>query len=249
MKKILLILLLIGSISSVLCQKSTDKLYDLRNELQTKQEDSARVSLNLKIGKIYLESKNDSSLYYLKNALKLANKIESSVQIPDVLYAMGSYYYGKNEYNLAIIRYKEAATFYKSMDNYKKEALMYNNIGYNYFNLYAEDRASEYYLKSLSLYRKISDEDGQGVNLLDIGNLYYDQENYNYANKYFKEALTIFKKLNDSIGIANCYTNIGNATADSGDYRGGLDFFNKSIAIEDQLNDPYGIAINYNNIP
>ncbi len=248
MKKIYLILLLIGCLQSVLCQESVDNVYELKKELLQELSDSSRVTLNLKIGKYYSKSKNDSSLFYLKNALKLANKIESSVQLPEILRAMASHYDANNDYDLAIKRYTEAAAFYKSIGNTKKEALMYNNIGYNYFNLYAEDRASEYYLKSLSLYKSISDEKGEAVNMLDIGNLYYDQENYDYAKKYFNNALDIYEILNDSLGIASCYTNIGNATADAGSFTEGLEFFKKSIEMGEPLDDQIGIAINYNNI-
>ena len=244
MRKFYFILFYIGFLMSV----SGQEISSLKNKLQFKLSDTARISLNLKIGDLHFTKYKDSSLYYYNQALELANKIKFEPQIAELSYKLGVFYEDARNYDKAIKNYLEAAIIFEKLNDIKKVAKIYNYVGFCYLQLYAQDKAIEYYLKSLALNKKSKNKEGEAINYLGIGGLFYTEENYKLAGKYFNDALEIFIKIDSKDGIATSYTNLGNAISDGGKNKEGLEYYKKSIAIHEVLDDQYGIAINYNNI-
>ncbi|MBK5207912.1 MAG: tetratricopeptide repeat protein [Flavobacteriaceae bacterium] len=247
MENKLLILFFLG-FSTLLIGQETIEIVQLKKELQQESIDTSKVSIYLKIAKLYIKTDADSSLVNFNKALVLAIKAGDQSKIADVLSKVG-YYYEKTCNNKdAIDNYNKSLSIFEKLNNKNKTAKIYNSLGFNYSKLYAEDRAIEYYLKSLSLNREISNQQGIASNYTNIGNLYYGEGNYDLAEKYFRDALLIYEKLDNKKGISTSYTNIANTLADNGKVTEGLDYYKKSIVIEEELGDQYGIAINYNNI-
>ncbi|MFZ3273432.1 MAG: tetratricopeptide repeat-containing sensor histidine kinase [Lutibacter sp.] len=247
MKNRFIILFYLG-FSSLIMAQETVEINKLKKELQQELADTSKVSIHLKIAKLYLKSNTDSAFVNLSKALVIAKKVGDQSKIAQTLNRFGYYYEEIVNYKDAIKSYNEAFLIYEKLKDKKKMAKTYNSLGINYSELYSEDKAIEYYLKSLNLNKEISNEDGVASNYTNIGNLYYQEENYGLAEKYFRDALLIYEKLKNKYGISSSYTNIANALADNGKVEEGLDYYKKSIAIEEELGDKYGIAINYNNI-
>jgi len=247
MKNKLIILFFLG-FSTLLIGQETTEIIKLKKALQQELIDTSKVSIHLKIAKLYFNSNTDSTFVNLSKALVLAIKSGDQSKIALTLNRTGYYHEKTANYKDAIDHYNKSLSIFQKLSNKKEIAVLYNSLGYNYSKLYAEDRAIEYYLKSLSLNRKISNQLGIASSYTNIGNLYYEEGNYNLAEKYFKDALLIYEKLNHKNGISTSYTNIANALADNGKVTEGLNYYKKSIAIEEELGDEYGIAINYNNI-
>ena len=247
MKNRFIILFFLG-FSSLIMAQETVEINKLIKELQKELIDTSKVSIHLKIAKLYLKSNTDSAFVNLSKALVIAKKAGDQSKIAQTLNSFGHYYEEIVNYKDAIKSYNEAFLIYEKLKDKKRMARTYNYLGINYSELYSEDKAIEYYLKSLNLNKEISNEDGVASNYTNIGNLYYQEENYGLAEKYFRDALLIYEKLKNKYGISSSYTNIANALADNGKVEEGLDYYKKSIAIEEELGDKYGIAINYNNI-
>ncbi|HEY9220431.1 MAG TPA: tetratricopeptide repeat-containing sensor histidine kinase [Lutibacter sp.] len=247
MKNRFIILFYLG-FSSLIMAQETVEINKLKKELQKELVDTSKVSIHLKIAKLYLKSNTDSAFVNLSKALVIAKKVGDQSKIAQTLNRFGYYYEEIVNYKDAIKSYNEAFLIYEKLKDKKRMARIYNSLGINYSELYSEDKAIEYYLKSLNLNKEISNEDGVASNYTNIGNLYYQEENYGLAEKYFRDALLIYEKLKNKYGISSSYTNIANALADNGKVEEGLDYYKKSIAIEEELGDKYGIAINYNNI-
>ena len=235
-------------LSLVLCGQNTATISSLKQALHTEVNDSIKISLNVKLSNSFSSLEKDSSNYYFKNALLLANSIAYKKQLANILDDEGFIFEIENNFEKAILNFERSLAIYFELNDNRNTARLYNYIGYCYINLYAEDKAIEYYLKSLKMYQSIDDADGKAMNFLDIGNLYYDQENYENAKKYFRDALTLYEKLEDNEGIAASYTNLGNVYCDSGLYSEGIDYYKQSIILEEKLNDQNGIATNYNNL-
>ena len=211
--------------------------------------DSSSIAKIIKIGdNHYFSNAIDSSFIYYKNALALAEKINSKPQIAECLFSIAIYYEGIYQYNNAIEYFNKALKLYEELEELEIVAQIKNSIGYIYSNLTESDKAIDHYLKSLMIYHKLNNKDGMAINYVDIGNLYYDNENYNFAERYYSDALAIYKKLKDTVGIATCYTNIANAITDSDNTSNAVDYYYKSIELQQALNDIEGVAINYNNI-
>jgi len=242
------IILFYFGFSSLLIGQETAEIGKLKKELQQELVDTSKVTIHLKIAKIYLKSKPDSAFVYLDKALELAKKAGDQPKKAQILNRIGFYNESSGKYKEAIENYNNALAIFEKLNNNNKIAKIYNSLGYNYAKLYAEDKAIGYYLKSLKLNKEILDNEGIASNYTNIGNLYYEEENYELAEKYFRDALLIYEKLNEKYGISSSYTNIANTLADNGKVAEGLDYYKKSIAIEEELGDQYGIAINYNNL-
>jgi len=242
------IILFYLAFTSILLGQEAAEINKLKKELQQELVDTSKVTIHLKIAKLYLKSNTDSAFVHLSKALAFAKNAANQPKIAQVYNRFGYYYEETVNYKDAIKNYNDAFLIYEKLDDKKKMAAIYNSLGINYSELYSEDRAIEYYLKSLNLNKEILNENGIASNYTNIGNLYYTEENYVLAEKYFRDALLIYEKLNDKYGISSSYTNIANALADNGKVEDGLDYYKKSIAIEQELGDQYGIAINYNNI-
>ncbi|MDV7188013.1 tetratricopeptide repeat-containing sensor histidine kinase [Lutibacter sp. TH_r2] len=234
--------------SLVISAQESVKSSKLIEQLSYSITDSARISVNYKLGEYYLNSKTDSSYFYYLRALQLAEKIKDTISKGYILHDLGYKYDIDSNHKIAL------ETYFKAKDRYilNKDSLgiaqIENNIGYCYMHLFDEDKAIGHYLESIALYRKFEDEEGIALNLTDIASLYYDFENYDFAIKKYKEALEIYKKLNDLEGISGTYTNIGGAVSDKGNCDDGLAYFIQSIEIQEKIGDTLGLAINYNNI-
>ncbi|SNR73642.1 Signal transduction histidine kinase [Lutibacter agarilyticus] len=235
-------------LSIVLYGQNTVTISYLKQALRAEANDSIKISLNVKLSNSFSSLEKDSSNYYFKNALLLADSILYKKQLAKILDNEGFNFEIENNFEKAILNFERSLAIYIELNDNKNMARLYNYIGYCYINLYAEDKAIEYYLKSLKIYQSIDDAEGKAMNFIDIGNLYYDQENYENAKKYFQDALTLYEKLGDNEGIAASYTNLGNVYCDSGVYDEGIDYYKQSIILEEELNDQNGIATNYNNL-
>lgn len=224
------------------------EISDLKNELSNELADTTRISLNLKIDKLYQAKHNDSSIYYNDKALKLAVKIDYQPQIAQSLFQLGKFYDRKSNYELAIKNYIESSIIFKKLELTGKVATVYIDIASCYSQLYVDDDAIDYYLKSLEIHESNDDQKGISLVYLRFGSFFFDKENFILSKKYYQDALDIYIKLDDKIGIAASYTNLGNAIAEIGDNEEGLEYYKKSIEILEKLGDQHGIAINYNNI-
>lgn len=221
---------------------------ELKNNLIQENSDTAQVSKLLKTADLFFENKSDSALFYYNLAFKKATNIDSKSQIAESLFKLAQYNKSVKEFKIAINNYIASAEIFKSLGNLKKTASIYNWIGYNYSMLYAEDKAIEYYFKSLAVYNNIKDEEGIAINFIDIGNLFFDEENYNFAKQYYNDALEIYEKRKDTSGIATCYSNLGNVFAESGEHKQSIEYYKKAIEFQETLNEKDGIATNYNNM-
>ncbi len=235
-------------LSIVLYGQNTATISSLKQALRAEVNDSIKISLNVKLSNSFSSLEKDSSNYYFKNALLIADSILYKKQLAKILDKEGFNFEIENNFEKAILNFERSLAIYIELNDNRNVARLYNYIGYCYINLYAEDKAIEYYLKSLKIYQSIDDAEGKAMNFIDIGNLYYDQENYENAKKYFQDALTLYEKLGDNEGIAASYTNLGNVYCDSGVYDEGIDYYKQSIILEEELNDQNGIATNYNNL-
>ena len=160
----------------------------LKNELREVGIDSVKVSLTIKIAELYLDKNNDSALFYHRDAINKAEIIEDMALKSKALNALSLFFYDIHNYKEAITSFKETETVLQSLGKDDELGYVQNYIGYCYTSLYAEDKAIEYFLRSISSFNRTGDTDGIGMNKIDIGNLYYGQENYDFAKKYFNEA-------------------------------------------------------------
>ncbi|PLX01527.1 MAG: hypothetical protein C0594_13065 [Marinilabiliales bacterium] len=132
-----------------------------------------------------------------------------------------------------------------SSDVYKfreLQASIFNNIGYIYNRYGHNQKALNYYKKSLEIRQLNGDSNGVAVLLNNIAAIYFGQGDMTSTLQYYTEALRISEKLGDKYKIAMAYNNLGYIYSNQGDYVKALEYFENSYEIRKELGEKRGMA-------
>ncbi|MCD4833824.1 MAG: CHAT domain-containing protein [Bacteroidales bacterium] len=165
----------------------------------------------------YYQSKNDSTLFYWKKALKIRKELfgEKHIDIAKNYNNVGIVYNNKNKYDLALQYYFKSLQIYKELlgEKHTLVAMSYNNIGNVYAKKNEHDLALQYYFKSLQIHKELLGEKHNYVTASynNIGNIYKDKNEYDLALQYYFKSLQIKKELlgEKHTDVAGSYNNIG----------------------------------------
>jgi len=247
MKKLLALIIII-SFSVSINGQNIKKIDSLKQVYNQQNVDSTKINLANKIGNFYMYHKYDTAMFYFQKAVTLSKKIHNKNNEAISLFNLAFLQLLKREYGNSIKNFDASKVIFEKQQNKLMIAKVYNNLSFCYSNLFSEDIAFEYLIKSLNIFKELKNNNGIYLNYSDIGTLFYNQKNYDFAKKYYTRALNTSVILKDSSKIAICYLNLGNAVSDDGNIKKGLEFYKKSLAIATALNDQNNIATNYNNI-
>jgi tetratricopeptide (TPR) repeat protein len=203
--------------------------------------DTKEHALSLEIFNVIWQGKDndfDRSIRLAKDRL-LASFISTYLGL--ILHALG-------RYNPALEYHKKALAIDAVLQNVRRMAIDYNNIGAVLFRQGNYDQALEYHKKSLAMNKKLNDQKGIAGAYRNIGLVLKDQGIYDQALEYHKKALEIDKELEDRVRIPRDYANIGLVLKDQGSYDQALDYEKKALALHEEVNDRVGMAIDYANI-
>lgn len=222
-KKLILVLLVLFSFSSGLCQITNwDKV---KNDIYENPEGTLEPLLK----KI---SKNN----YLEN--------DSNFAITHFLVGLNHYMLGN--YKLSK-KYYEIALHTNSLPTaYRAEAL--NNIGICYDYLDDFKSSLNFYLQALRLNEKQKNRPQICRNYINIGLIHAKLKNYEYAEDYLHKALEIATEIKDSLKIGLCYQNFGLIQHDLRNFNASIEFQTKALDIYRKSNYINGITQSYFNI-
>ncbi|MXN90358.1 tetratricopeptide repeat protein [Flavobacterium sp. Sd200] len=250
--KIVYILLLIGN--AVFAQNHiTDSL---KNRLNKTANETEKIRLLNEIANEYLENDPAAMLNYSRQALRMAQKKELSLQEADSWFNIGNASIMLSKYTDALKSFTNAQAIYenaiKQPDTANKDdikstlASTYGSIGIvcSEQNNYA--KSLEYYFKALKLYLETGQEDVAGVVYNNIGIVYETQKDYTKALEYFNKALWIQKKMDDA-SQAVTISNIGKVYLAGNDNDKALQSFKEAEAKFRQYDNRRGQAELYNN--
>ncbi|MDG2226728.1 MAG: tetratricopeptide repeat protein, partial [Flavobacteriales bacterium] len=148
-----------------------------------------------------------------------------------------AFYFAQIEYDFA-----------EAVDNKKWMADALNIQGISFAIRSNNEKAMEYYSKSLAIRKGIGDKKGIASSCNNIGNIYNSQGDYEKALEYYSKSLAIDKELDNKKSIGNIFGNIGRIYLEQGNYEKALEYFSKNLGIKKELGDKRGIASSYNNI-
>ncbi len=130
----------------------------------------------------------------------------------------------------------------------KKQAEVFNNIGYLKHNQGDIKAAIENYRRSLNIQEKINDKVGLAASLNNLGNVYQNQGESDTALVYFIKAIRVTESSKDNRGMAYSYDNIGNVYLYKGLINKALEYFFKSLKLQEKVGDKFGLSNVLNNI-
>lgn len=158
----------------------------------------------------------DNSIYYAKDALRIATQIGKPALIARVYNHLGIAYSKIPIFDKALSSYLASLkivedtlpnTSWKKNQSYK--SLLLNNIGTIYSSMGQKEKALDYFNKALEIRRQQNDLNGIASCLQNIGVIYEKYEDYDSTLLLYNEALEIRKTLNRQSYIAELLMNIG----------------------------------------
>jgi tetratricopeptide (TPR) repeat protein len=124
-------------------------------------------------------------------------------------------------------------------ENHLETARSYNDIGLCYTDMGDNQKALEYYNKSLVICEKLLGKNHPYTarNYSNIGVTYTYIGDYQTALEYLQKSLAIYEKLPDMnpLDTATSYNNIGGCYDNMGDKQRALEYHQKSLAIREKL--------------
>jgi tetratricopeptide (TPR) repeat protein len=216
------------------------KLDSLINTLSQK-EDTAKTTVFYNITKYLIVSDVDSAKYYAEKGLKYALDNDQDYYIGRFHSALGDIYVVKNDFYSAMDNYMKALRFYKNVDYYEGQSLVYLVIGNIYLSQGNFYTALENYQKGLAIADSINFQRPLPHIYNNIGELNLALDDYDHAIENYKKAFEINKKNNDDLGTASSLINIGKVYIVKGEVDTALDYLDKAYNIYDKNSDNLGL--------
>lgn len=203
------------------------------------------ICLFLSAGFVQATNPADSLLLKLKTANNDSVKAQTLIDLGDAIES--------SEPNRAISYYKQAlniAEEHAPENEFYQELLITctRYIGIVYHNQNANDKAMEYFMRSLRLCEKHQHKEGMAASMNNIGMVHSEARNYESSIEYYQKSLNIAKELNDTFGMARSYNNMGVTYANMGNIQLAIENYQKAADSFEILDLQYYRAAIYNNI-
>ncbi len=173
---------------------------------------------------------NDSSFVFNNQALAIAEKFHNDTLVTKIKNNIGSYYFYKDNYYLAMLYYTGAEDIATKINDEYMVARAATGLGLVYRELYDYKKAIEYYEKSIRIFEKLANKaytyDYCSV-LISVGVCYMYSGEYDKAVIYQQKALKESGPLHDSDMTCKIYGNLGAIEQNQGHGASALNYFLK----------------------
>jgi tetratricopeptide (TPR) repeat protein/DNA-binding CsgD family transcriptional regulator len=167
----------------------------------------------------------DTSIFYGKEALRIARQIGKPALIARVYNHLGNAYLRIPIFDKALSSYLASLKIVEDTlpntsweKNQSYNSLILNNIGTVYNKLGQTEKALDFFNKSLKIRRQQNDLSGIATCLQNIGIIHEQNEDFDSTLLLYNEALKIRKKLNQQSYIAELLMNIGIVSIETKQY-------------------------------
>jgi len=177
---------------------------------------SQKINYPKGIGKAYMrlgvamvnEGKNDSALYYFKNALAIRKKLGDVMGAAGALREISYVFRSKSEVDSAFNYCFQALRMNESAGNKSEIGMNYQDIGTLYLNYGNDKEAKNYFDKAITILTEAGDSTYLSSAYNKLGNFYYSKSEYPQAIQHYSKALAIDDRQGNSISEAQNIANI-----------------------------------------
>ncbi len=234
-------------IISTLCYSQQEKIDSIKN-LPVPANLKVKVDRLNEFSYFYCILSTDSSLFYAKKALKLADSIHYQLGLAKSNINIGRVYYYQDNYAMALEWDIKGLETYQAMNDEKGIADCYRNIGNVYLNQNQYKKSKEYYEKGMNLYLKLNDKKGLANCLRGLGNVQKEDSLYNDAMASYKQAMVLYREINDFKNQGTCVSSIGTIFHLTGQVDSALIYYTNGLNMKEKIGDKKGIAIILNSL-
>lgn len=240
----LLCLLLFGS-CYILFAQSPDSLHRIMKQSNSMQKSSLQIELS----KVYLNSKVDSSYYYARQALLVAQKIKNDTAIAKAHRWLGEWYQNKTRYTESVSEYWKAIKLSRKIKDKSLESAVLNGLGITYYLQQDLTKAEEYIQKAAQLRYEIKDYTYYSVLLTNLSAIYFHNKEYDKAIGLLRKTEKTLVQQPEGAYMASLYNTLGGCyqmaypEKDSAVY-----YYTKSIDVAKRFGISQNVMTGYHNL-
>ena len=236
------------SVSAFICfgiflRAQTPVIDSLYSVLEKTTFDSLKVDVMNSIGKEYINSgEYEKALGIVKDAKKLADKLNYQKGLADYFSNMGTIFYYEGNVSEALTSNFSALRIRDSIHDKKGIASSYNNLAILYNYQGNPKQALQYLLPALQIKQELGDKKAVVSTYNNIGMTYSDDKNYPEALKYLQKALQTSEETKNKKGLGNAYQNIGLVFLEEEKYDTALFYFTKALDLREEMGAKSGMV-------
>lgn len=224
------------------------KIDSLKLLLARETSDTSRINLLFEIAVESWSTAPEKTLANAEMVLSMSKKIGYSKGEAEGEYALGVYYWQKNNYPEALSHYSKSEAISRDIQDQAGIAKGISGAGMIYGEQGNYARALDNYLQALAILQALRDEKRSSNVLNSIGNVHKNQKNYDEALSFYRQAQAIWVKLGDKKSTAGSYVNIASLYIKKKDFPAALTSAKKALALFEQFKDTNGQIICHNNL-
>jgi class 3 adenylate cyclase/Tfp pilus assembly protein PilF len=241
---LLLTLISAHSYSQLQGQALVDSLV---KELPRQKEDTNKVKLLRELSWGNTTVSPDEGIKYGQQSLDLATKLHWKKGMGRAYDVLGSHYFHKADYPLALQYDQKALKLYEEIGYKPGIGVVNNNLGTLYEQQGRFPEALEYFFKSLKIREEIGDKEGTARTCNNIGLIYGSLEDYPKALEYHNKSLKMQEEIGKKDGVTYSIGNIGIIYYQQNDLPKALEYFLKALKMSEELGNKYLERLNCTN--
>lgn len=184
----------------------------------------------------------DSARLLIQQAFDLG-LFENQNQRARSLNLLGVAHHIQANYIKALDYYYEALSLAVELNDNRRIADIYNNVGSVNLKIGNYNEALEAFFKATKYYNDLGLIESEASVLNNIGLLYIDLKNFDKARSHFMQAFQGFESKDDSIGIAATFSNIGILFSENRQADSAFFYINQAIGINTRMDNKYNLCI------
>ncbi|MEO6253998.1 MAG: tetratricopeptide repeat protein [Ferruginibacter sp.] len=209
---------------------------------KTAIHDSTKINALHSLAIFYYETHADSTLYYAKAALLIAEKNKDLPGQARSLQIMGVAFDYKGNLDSCLHYLGESLKIYESLKLPEKQAHVISDIGVAWYYSGNYELAIRNQLKALEFRKQVGNKKYISNSMNNIGVAYRAKKDYTAAINFFRQSLALKEEAGDNQGILNTTMNIGSLYQSRQVYDSAFYFAEKGLQIAKKLNAKKDIA-------
>jgi len=201
---------------------------------ESEKDDVGTANMLSNIGAIYFDQgADDKALEFSLRALQIAEKIRDTVRLVSVLSNIGGIYHNKKD-PVALNYLLKAVPLVEKSGDRDQYLILTGNIGEVYFDENNNEKAVEYYRKSI---KAAENNPEAAYSYNGIGKLYLKEGNFEMALQNHNKALEIAEKADDKFQVTRSLRGIGDVYEKQNNLSVAIEYYQKARAVAEQMDD------------
>ena len=189
----------------------------------------------------------DKCLDFFNQAYELYDEVKDSSNMGSCLHNIGTIYSDMGNNPMALQFFHKALKLGEILNDTSRQAFAFHEIGIIVLDYEKdEEKALDYFLKSLQLREKTNEKIQIPGSLISIAEVYKNQKKYEESISFLNRALEICQEIGEKKRISKTYLEMGSVYYELKDYQQAIEYFKKAKKINEFIDYKMGIALSLN---